>query len=141
MLENPCRSSSDVWSSAAQFTAFEPFRKIALSYVVKQEVIGYFLFGRHSGTTSRGVPARRDGRDARPPSFIGYLTSLTRYRSEKRTAVFVDVVISIGSDQNGADIGDPGNIGWHELLPGLSTSRSQVQLVDFGRHFPETIHE
>jgi hypothetical protein len=30
--ENPCRSSSDVWSSVAQFTAFEPFRKIALSY-------------------------------------------------------------------------------------------------------------
>lgn len=29
--ENPCRSSSDVWSSAAQFTAFESFRKIALS--------------------------------------------------------------------------------------------------------------
>jgi len=29
--DDPCRSSSDVWSPAAQFTAFEPFRKIALS--------------------------------------------------------------------------------------------------------------
>jgi hypothetical protein len=52
VLENPCRSSSDVWSSAAQFTAFEPFRKIALSYVVKQEVIGYFLFVRHPGVAA-----------------------------------------------------------------------------------------
>src|ERR1022692_1027068 len=59
----------------------------------------------------------------------------------KRTAVFIDVVISIGSDQNGADIGDPGNVWWHELLPGLSASRSQVQLVDFGRHFAKSIHE
>jgi hypothetical protein len=36
-MEITCKTSP----VKAQFTAFEPFRKIALSYVGKQEVIGY----------------------------------------------------------------------------------------------------
>jgi len=42
--ENPYRSSSDVWSSAAQLTAFEPFRKIALSYARGRPSAKWFQF-------------------------------------------------------------------------------------------------
>jgi hypothetical protein len=59
----------------------------------------------------------------------------------QRPPVFINVVIAVRGDQDGADIGDAGDIRRHKSLPGLSVSRRQVEFVDFGRHLAEAIHK
>src|SRR5579864_989004 len=56
-------------------------------------------------------------------------------------AVLVDVGLAVGSDEDGADVGDAGDVGRNKLLPRLFVAGGYIQFIDMSRHFAEAIHE
>src|SRR5437588_7008001 len=59
----------------------------------------------------------------------------------KRATAFVDIVIAVGSDGDGANVGDARHVRWNELFPKLFAARGQVQSVDRGGNFAEPINQ
>lgn len=59
----------------------------------------------------------------------------------KRATVFVDVIVAVGSDEDGANVGHAGDVWRNQLLPKLFVAAGQVQPVDRGRDFAEPVDE
>src|SRR5271166_2706798 len=59
----------------------------------------------------------------------------------KRAPVFVHVVISVGSNKNGADIGNSRYIRWHQLLDHLFAASSQLQFIHRGRTLAQPVNK
>src|SRR5215469_51998 len=57
----------------------------------------------------------------------------------ERAAVLVNVVVAVSGNEDRTDIGNTGHVRGDQLLPKLLLPGGQVQLVDAGRHFAETI--
>ena len=89
------------------------------------------------GDRAMSVPRIAGGWFIAPP----LLDIVHQVQIREGAAVFVDVIVAVGGDQNRADIGHSRHIRQDQLFPWLLVSGSQVQFEDLSGHLAKVVQE